>query len=138
MKDNIIDYRFDLFIFNIGIWKLDKQFLDTFLYYYNFSYNILANEKQYSLQLIELNNAISFSIWLLCFLYFYTSLRCLLIDKYTYTCTRNNETEADSWDKIMPMLATTSRSVAIYRQRVSLIDTPFFFSKATIRRNGTG
>ena len=131
IKDNIIDYGFDLFIFNIGIRKLDKQFLDTFLRIF------LANEKQYSLQLIELNNAISFSIWL-CFLYFYTSLRCLLIDKYTYTCTRNNETEADSWDKIMPMLATTSRSVAIYRQRVSLIDTPFFFSKATIRRNGTG
>ena len=56
MKDNIIDYRFDLFIFNIGIRKLDKQFLDTFLRIF------LANEKQYSLQLIELNNAISFSI----------------------------------------------------------------------------
>ena len=56
IKDNIIDYRFDLFIFNIGIRKLDKQFLDTFLRIF------LANEKQYSLQLIELNNAISFSI----------------------------------------------------------------------------
>ena len=56
IKDNIIDYRFDLFIFNIGIRKLDEQFLDTFLRIF------LANEKQYSLQLIELNNAISFSI----------------------------------------------------------------------------
>lgn len=58
-----------------------------------------------------------------------------------YMYIRNNETETDSSDKIMPMLATTSRSgrgtVTIYRQRVSLIDTLFlFFSKATIRRNG--
>ena len=39
MKDNIIDYRFDLFIFNIGIRKLDEQFLDTFLRIF------LANER---------------------------------------------------------------------------------------------
>ena len=52
-----------------------------------------------------------------------------------YMCihARNNETEAYSSDKIMPMLATTSRSgrgtVTIYRQRVSLIDTFFPFPK---------
>ena len=31
MKDNIIDYRFDLFIFNIGIRKLNKQFLEFWM-----------------------------------------------------------------------------------------------------------
>lgn len=58
-----------------------------------------------------------------------------------YMCihARNNETEAYSSDKIMPMLATTSRSgrgshdlsaeSIAYRYL-------FFFSKATIRRNG--